>query len=87
MLHFNVIVRQVMTGSSERIFFYLFNSFLHVENSVVELFFPTKTSVDLPWEEVLAQAVVALTALALVALAIALALRHHPIIHVNCDHM
>jgi hypothetical protein len=28
-----------MTGSSERIFWYLFNSFLHVENSVVELFF------------------------------------------------
>ncbi len=76
-----------MTGSSERIFFYLFNSFLHIENSVVELFFPTKTSVDLPWEEVLAQAIVALTALALVALAIALALHHHPIIHVNCDHM
>ena len=41
-----------MTGSSERIFWYLFNGFLHVENSVVELFPPAKTSVDLPWEEV-----------------------------------
>jgi hypothetical protein len=35
----------------------------------------------------LAQAVVALATLALVTLAIALALHHHPIIHVNCDHM
>jgi hypothetical protein len=42
MLHFNVIVRQVMTGSSERIFWYLFNGFLRVDNFVVELFFPAK---------------------------------------------
>jgi hypothetical protein len=42
MLHFNVIVRQVMTVSSERIFWYLFNGFLHVDNFVVELFFPAK---------------------------------------------
>jgi hypothetical protein len=40
-----------MAGSSERIFWYLFNGFLHVQNSVVDFFFPTKTSVDLPWEE------------------------------------
>ncbi len=42
MLHFNVIARQVMTGSSEKIFWYLFNGFLHVDNFVVELFFPAK---------------------------------------------
>jgi hypothetical protein len=42
MLHFNVIVRQVMTVSSERIFWYLFNGFLHVDNFVVELFSATK---------------------------------------------
>jgi hypothetical protein len=35
----------------------------------------------------LALAIVALATLALVALVIALALRHHPIIHVNCDHI
>ncbi len=35
----------------------------------------------------LALAIVALAALALITLAIALALRHHPIIHVNWDHM
>ncbi len=35
----------------------------------------------------LALAIVALTALALFALAIALPLCHHPIIHVNCGHM
>jgi hypothetical protein len=31
-----------MMGSSERIFWYLFNGFLHVDNFVVELFFPAK---------------------------------------------
>jgi hypothetical protein len=29
-------------GSSERIFWYLFDGFLHVDNFVVELFFPAK---------------------------------------------
>ncbi len=27
-------------------------SYVHEKNSVVELFFPAETSVDLPWEEV-----------------------------------
>ncbi len=42
MLYFNVIVRQVMTGSSERIFWYLFNGFLHVDNFVMGFFPPAK---------------------------------------------
>ncbi len=39
--------------SSGCVSWYLFNGFALVENSVVEFFSPTKTSVDLPWEEVL----------------------------------
>jgi hypothetical protein len=31
-----------MTVSSEKMFWYLFNGFLHVDNFVVELFFPAK---------------------------------------------
>jgi hypothetical protein len=53
MLHFNVIVRQVMVLSLERIIWYNFNSFLHVEIFVDEPFFSTKKLLDERWEEVL----------------------------------
>jgi hypothetical protein len=38
--------------SSGCVSWYLFNGFTLVENSVGDFFPPTKTSVDLPWEEV-----------------------------------
>jgi hypothetical protein len=41
-LHFDVIVRQVMALSLERIIWYDFNGFLHVEIFVEEPFFPAK---------------------------------------------
>jgi hypothetical protein len=43
MLHFDVIVRQVMALSSERIIWHDFHSFLHVEIVVEEPFFPPKS--------------------------------------------
>jgi hypothetical protein len=52
MLHFNVIVRRVMALSLERIIWYDFNSFLHLEIFVEELFFSTKKLLDERWEVV-----------------------------------
>ncbi len=53
MLYFDVIVRQVMTLSLERIIWYDFNGFLHVDFFVEEPFFPAKKLLDEPYEEVL----------------------------------
>jgi hypothetical protein len=52
MLHFDVIVRQVMALSLERIVWYNFNGFLHVDIIVEEPFFSTKKLLDEHWEEV-----------------------------------
>jgi hypothetical protein len=52
MLDFNVIVRQVMALSLERIIWYDFNGFLHVEIFVEEPFFPAKKLLDERWEVV-----------------------------------
>jgi hypothetical protein len=43
MLHFDVIVRQVMVLTLERIIWYDFNGFLHVEIFVEEPFFSPKS--------------------------------------------
>jgi hypothetical protein len=51
-LDFDVINRQVMALSLERIIWYDFNGFLHVEIFNEEPFFPTKTLLDERWEEV-----------------------------------
>jgi hypothetical protein len=45
-----VIVRQVMALSLERIIWYDFICFLHVEMFVEEPFFPAKTLLDERWE-------------------------------------
>jgi hypothetical protein len=52
MLHFDVIVRLVMALSFERIIWYNFNGFLHVDIFVGEPFFSTKKLLDERWEEV-----------------------------------
>jgi hypothetical protein len=49
-LHFDVIVRQVMALSLERIIWYDFNCFLHVEIFVEEPFFSAKKLLDERWE-------------------------------------
>ncbi len=51
-LHFDVIVRQVMALSLERIIWYNFNCFLQVEIFVEEPFFHAKKLLDERWEEV-----------------------------------
>jgi hypothetical protein len=55
MLYFDVIVRQLMALSLERIIWYDFDSFLHVEIFVEEPFFPTKKLLDERWEEVVSR--------------------------------
>ncbi len=50
---FDVIVSQVMALSFERIIWFDFNSFLHIEIFVEELFFPAKKLLDEHWEEVM----------------------------------
>ncbi len=50
MLHFDVIVRRVMALSLEKIIWYNFNCFLHVEIFVEEPFFPAKKLQDEGWE-------------------------------------
>ncbi len=50
MLHFDVIVRQVMVLSLERIIWYDFNCFLHVEIFVEEPFFSAKKLLYERWE-------------------------------------
>jgi hypothetical protein len=52
MLYFDVIVRQVMVLSLERIIWYDFNGFVRVEIFVEEPFFPAKKLLDEHWEEV-----------------------------------
>ncbi len=52
MLHFDVIVRQVMALSLERIIWYDFNCFLHIEFFVEVPFFPPKKLLDERWEVV-----------------------------------
>ncbi len=52
MLYFDVIVRQVMALSLERIIWYNFNGFLHVDFFVEEPFFSAKKLLDERWEEV-----------------------------------
>ena len=51
-LNLDVIVRRVMALSSERIIWYDFNCFLHVEIFVEEPFFSAKKLLDESWEEV-----------------------------------
>jgi hypothetical protein len=52
MLNFNVIVRQVMALSLERIIWYDFNGFSHVEIIVEEPFFLAEKLLDECWEVV-----------------------------------
>jgi hypothetical protein len=51
-LHFDVIIRRIMALSLERIIWYDFNGFLHIEIFVEEPFFPAKKLLDERWEEV-----------------------------------
>jgi hypothetical protein len=50
MLDFNVVVRQVMALSLERIIWYDFNGFLHVEIFVEEPFFSCQIAGNERWE-------------------------------------
>ncbi len=52
MLDFNVIVRQVMALSLERIIWYGFNGFLHVEIFVEEPFFSHQIAGNERWDVV-----------------------------------